>query len=185
MLAQTVAPGGRTALVTSGNIASGVLEGVITGLASDWRLDEPASGTVVVPGVTLFHDAAGGNFVVQRRERDLAFTIYQFPGTYMSVAVDVPAPFRARLRPGWRFTVGLAAEASRSTTTFVRLNLSDRHNKKVLHEVVVVDTGERGAVFDLDGVGSDWSSAWVDLIFSHPRMSEIRVSGLRLGFEEQ
>ena len=70
-------------------------------------------------------------------------------------------------------------------TTFVRLNLNDRHKKKVLHEVVVVNAGERDAVFDLDGVGSDWTSAWVDLIFSHPRMSEIRVAGLRLGFEEQ
>lgn len=171
--------------MASGNGAAGILDAAISGLALDWRLDQPASGTVVVSGMTLFHDADDGNFSIHRRERDLAFTIYQFAGTYMSIAIDVPAAFRTRLRPGWRLTASLAAEATRSTTTFVRLNLSDRHNKKALHEVVVVHTGERDAVFDLDGVGSEWSSAWVDVIFSHPRMNEIRVSGLRLGYEEQ
>ena len=78
----------------------------------------------------------------------------------------------------------LAAEATRPITTFLRLNLDRRQGSKVLHEVVVVETGVRDAVFDLGAARGDWSSAWLDIIFSHPRMTEIRLSGLSLRFEE-
>ena len=169
---------GRTTATTD------VLNRLLADLDDEWRIEDPESGTVIGEGVTTFHDAVQRNFAFRCLDRTLLLTIYQFAGSYLSIAVDLPAAMRTRMRPGWRLTARLDTDATRPVTTFVRLNLNHRQTKRVLHEVVVIDQGTRDVGFDLDAVEPGWTGAWLDIIFSHPRMSEICLRGVSLGFEE-
>lgn len=163
---------------------AGGLEGVLSAPEPGWRTQDPGSGSVIAAGVRIYHDAGLQNVLVSRPATGLLLTVYQFDGSYLSLAVDVPGAVRGRLRPGWRLAAELTASASRPVTTFLRLNLESPSGGQALHEVVVVETGPRTAVFALDAVNNGWSSAWLDIIFSHPRMAEIHVQGLSLNFQE-
>ena len=91
---------------------------------------------------------------------------------------------RSAIRPGRKLVACLGAEASRRLTVFLRLNLRRPDRTDVLHEVLVVHEGARQIRLDLDAAGDGViDGAWLDVIHSYPRMSEIRMNRLDLGFE--
>lgn len=177
---------GRTADRPAGGPTGGarVLDSVLARLEPGWRIDNPKPGSAIADDIRLYHDADARNVAIARIDDGLRLTVYQFRGSYLSLAVGVPGHVRARLRTGWRLIVGLTAEATRPITTFVRLNMGHRQGNGVLHEVLVVAAGARTAAFEPVASQPEWSSAWLDIIFSHPRMTEIDLCGLNLEFEE-
>ena len=145
---------------------------------------QPQPGAALGRGLALHHDAATHLSGIAARDGGLVLTIYQFEGSYLSLAVTLPEAMIGHLRPGRRLKVEIDAQVSRPLTTFLRLNLDASARRQELHEVVVLDTGARSGRFDLDAAGeTPPASAWLDVVFARPRMVEIRLSALRAAFE--
>lgn len=140
------------------------------------RFEHPGSGTELAPGLSLFHDAQSGEYsVTQQSPLAWRFTIYQFDGTYLSLAqsVDDAADFVRHGVCGLDFR--LTANASRPLPAHLRLNLKGAEREEMLYDGFVIDHGPRTAHFDLHGAdlpGLRLHSAWIDVIFSQPQMVE-------------
>ena len=68
----------------------------------------------------------------------------------------------------------------------LRLNLAGAERQDELHEAIVVEGGQSTIRFDLSGIDLetfDLRSAWTDLIFARPAMSEIWISEIDLRVE--
>ena len=54
------------------------------------RSEQPEAGSQICEGLTLYHDASGGLFAWQQTaDRTLKLTIYQFQGSYLSLAIGI------------------------------------------------------------------------------------------------
>ena len=149
-----------------------------------WDLEQPEAGSRIGEGVSLFHDGEAAPITVRERRPGVQISTDHFDGAYLSLAFDLRKEICARLRPGWRLVVSVSAELSRPLTTFLRLNLSYPHDSETLHELVVLDQGERSVVFDLDRLRGVPDVAWLDVLFHHPSNVEIRLADLSVTFDE-
>ncbi|MEM7744514.1 MAG: DUF6478 family protein [Pseudomonadota bacterium] len=143
------------------------------------RVRNPQSGLAMDPQLTIYHDASGGEFAAVIEEGcRVRLVIYQFDGSYLSIAAALTQAQRKLLGPGRLFDVKLEVETTRPLTVFLRLNIQAGEDGQTLYETIVVDSGERAVSFDLDGVRLAFhkiDSLWLDVIFSEPEMTEITV----------
>ena len=154
-----------------------------------WR--EPASNLGIGNGLTLFHDAAAGTFTVSQRPNkarsakrryELFFESYEFDGTYLSFAVDVPGHLQ-RPSGGERVVAAIDMRASRPLKAFLRLNIKGARGSDALYADGEVGTGR--SLFDFDmafatyEMGSE-DNMWLDVIVDRPRMVEFSVEDLTI-----
>ena len=156
---------------------------LLDGLEIDGIVEGPATGSRLGPAATLHHDADAPALGLAMRPGGLRITTYQFAGTYLSLALDLPVQIRDALAPGCRLTVDLDATASRRLTVFLRLNLQGPRGMSVLHELAVLRQGTRRVRFDIPADFEPVDAAWLDIILSHPRMSEAVLSGVHVTVE--
>jgi len=153
------------------------------------RGDNPATGQEICPGFSLHHDGQVSELAWrQTPEYGLLITTDQFSGSYLSLAVALDSDAVARFAPGLGVRARIMADASRPLVMFLRLNLETEVGTDVLHEAMIIEDGEREAVFDLDaaqGSSGRMRSAWLDVIFADPRMVEIRIGGLEVDLVPQ
>ncbi|SDJ69990.1 DUF6478 family protein [Aliiruegeria lutimaris] len=164
-----------------------------------WRIaaDPPgvagvASGTVVGPGVAMFHDCPLQEITFrQLRNRgatDLApfglnMDVFRFEGSFLSLAVDLPREAVAGLTR--RHLIGLHAafRFERPLEIFARLNIRNGPNTDQLVLEIAKGSKERNVEFDLaysELNEKRIESAWLDLIFEAPQMSQIEIRDLTM-----
>lgn len=148
------------------------------------RSVQPSSGSAVCDGLTLYHDAKDGNFFWQQtKNNSLQLTVYQFDGSYLSLAAGMKEDQIAQLRQSGFLHVLMAVRSSRPITAFLRLNAQIDGRTEQMHQTFVIDQGTRSTSFDLDGLPGEFGpieNAWLDLILVDPRMVEIKLSSLTL-----
>lgn len=153
----------------------------------------PQSGSEICPGLRLFHDAGPGAvfswsqtlgaFARPAADPGLRLTVYDFPGSFVSIVAEVPAEAASALGPGRKVGVEIEATPLRPLTCFLRLNLTGDSARETLHETLVLATGTREVDFDLDGLeigAGACRAAWLDIILHAPRMCRIDIARLVL-----
>lgn len=148
------------------------------------RLGNPSSGIEIADGLSIYHDAAGGEFAVIPGDSGCArFVIYQFLGSYLSVAAALATDHRRNLGPGRALMATLSVDSTRALTVFLRLNLQAGDERQTLYETIVVEAGKRVVSFDLDAIRLPFDqigAVWLDVIFSEPEMTEILLRDISL-----
>lgn len=152
------------------------------------RFDTPDGGTEITDRVTLFHDATDGLFTCTvGSEPWIRLTLYQFAGSYLSLAVGLRKSDLRQLRPGIVMAFRLDATASRPLAVFARLNLRSAEQTQTLYETIILHETPHDLRFELDGARvpfSDVSAGWIDLIFSDPSMREIDIRAMAVSFSK-
>ncbi|MEC3861366.1 DUF6478 family protein [Mesobacterium sp. TK19101] len=158
-----------------------------------WRAPMPLPGVAgVVSGarfgeeVALFHDCPLSELTLRQRRNtrgtDLAafglqMDVLRFDGSYLSLAIDLPAAARQGLTREHIVQIDLLAEVEHPLDIFARLNLHQGPNAEQLVQEVVGGVVE----FDLSGSGmsdAPVESAWIDLIFDRPTMNQVVLRDL-------
>ena len=148
------------------------------------RSDQPDSGSLICDGLTLYHDADAGRYSWQQTpDNKLKLTIYQFQGSYISLAIGIDEHAVRAMRHGGFLSVTQNVLSTRPLASFLRLNvqIDGRHEK--MHQTFIVDRGDRTTCFDLDGLPGEFGpidDAWLDLIFADPQMVEIVLTSLSI-----
>ncbi len=158
------------------------------------RADNPASGDPVCAGLKLFHDAdpacsvfSWSQVLRPGRQPSLRLAFFDFSGGFASLVADLSGEAIAAIGPTRRVEVALRLRVSRPLTCFLRLNVLAGDAHEVLHETVVLDTGDRQVAFDLGGVRVPFDrriSAWVDMILHAPRMCQVDIETLRISLRD-
>jgi len=164
-----------------------------------WRLPlAPAGGTgfdrssPLAEGATLYHDCplaeTGWRQVRNSGTRDLApfglvVDVLGFNGSFLSLALDLPAEAAAGLGRDHIFRAEIAGEAERPVLLFLRLNIRNGPNTAQLVTRSALGTG-CAAEFDLTEARFNErrvEKLWLDVIFEAPAMNVITLSDLTLG----
>ena len=158
---------------------------VLTAPMSVQTAMQPDSGSAICDGLALYHDASDGIYFWRQTEKNnLQLTVYQFGGTYLSLAIGMDEDHVIKMRHAGRLSVQIHAICSRAITAFLRLNVQIDGRQEQMHQTLIFHKGERTSNFDLDGLPGEFGpieNAWLDLIFIDPQMVEITLSSLRLG----
>lgn len=148
------------------------------------RSDQPASGSQICDGLTLYHDASDGLFAWQQTaSQAFKLTVYQFHGSYLSLAIGIADGVISDMRRQGYLRVTKDVSASRPIAAFLRLNVLTDGRHQQMHQTLIVDRGQRSTSFDLDGLPGEFGpidNAWLDLIFADPQMVEITLAALAI-----
>ena len=154
-----------------------------------------AGGTVLAPGVKLFHDCPLAEIAIrQERVADagarapyrLAMDVLGFEGSFLSLAIDLPAPGVAGLGPAHIVEVAALLRQERRAEVFARLNVRHGPNTETLVHEFDMSAAPGGAVETSFDLGLEEinprkvTHAWLDLIFEGPAMNAIALSDLTL-----
>lgn len=162
-----------------------------------WRGPLPEPGVVAVDSgaqlgdeVTLFHDCKISELTLRQlrntREADLApfglrMDVFQFDGSYLSLAIDLPAPAVEGLTKAFLVRVECVVEMESPLEIFARLNIKSGPNTEKLVREVPLSSGERHVEFDLAYSKLNEKridKAWLDLIFEGPQMNQVVLRDL-------
>lgn len=148
-----------------------------------------ASGVDLSDAVKLFHDCSQ-RAITARQVRAhgpamqapfaLRLEVYQFEGSFMSVAIDLPETGVRGMSTGQILRVAPRYEVERPLDVYARLNL--RHGPNVAHVVRRMD-GDAPVDLDLAEMDIDdgcVSGGWVDIIFEAPAMNHILIRDVTL-----
>ena len=151
-----------------------------------------ANRTLVGDEVTVFHDCKISELTLRQirntREADLApfalrLDVFQFDGSFLSLALDLPAAACDGLKRRHLIRLDLSVEVEKPLEIFARLNIRHGPNtEQIVRELPVQDLTAT-VEFDLaytklnekrvDGM-------WVDLIFEGPQMNQVTLRDLTL-----
>jgi hypothetical protein len=164
-----------------------------------WRCDlalpgvaRVKSGTRFGAELALFHDSPTG--AVRLRQipnpthgAKAAFCVRldvdDFTGSFLSLAVDLPAAALLDLRQTHVIRVDAALQMDAPTVLFVRLNIKRGVNVEQRVRSVVPEAGVFAAAFDLFDGAADLQQAekaWIDIIFAPPTEAALSVQDLQL-----
>jgi hypothetical protein len=164
-----------------------------------WRLPVEPRGhasamarTALTEGVVLFHDCPLSEIAL-RQERNLrpgdlapfglAIEVFGFAGSFLSLAIDLPAEAADGIGPRHVVRVEAEVEAERPTGILARLNLKQGPNAEQI-AVRIPQTGrESVAEFDLAYAplrDAPVDKLWLDLMIDDPAMNAVRLRDLRL-----
>lgn len=147
----------------------------------------PASGTRLSEDVALFHDCRRAELAARqirnRGAEDLApyglsIDVFGFEGSFLSVAVDLPAAAASGLQRQSIMQVDATLDLERPLEVFARLNVRHGPNTEQLVQELPIDGRAARAEFDLAYTGINErrvEAIWVDLIFEAPRMNRITL----------
>ena len=175
-------------------------------LGSDWAWRPPLwTGPIPVPGLssvpgravidegaTVFHDCRRSELTLRQirntREADLApfalrLDVYQFDGSFLSLALDLPAAACDGLKRRHLIRLDLSVEVEKPLEIFARLNIRHGPNtEQIVRELPVQDLTAM-VEFDLAYTKLNEKrvdSMWVDLIFEGPQMNQVTLRDLTL-----
>lgn len=146
--------------------------------------------TEIGPGLTLHHDCAASEVTLRQiRNRSaadpapfgLTFDVFGFDGSFLSLAVELPAAAVEGLRNRHLMRLDAVIETERPLEIFARLNLKHGPNVEQTVRELPRGGGEVMAEFDLAYMklnGTRVEQIWVDLIFEGPEMNRITLGDL-------
>ncbi|GAA0290213.1 DUF6478 family protein [Rhodovulum strictum] len=152
----------------------------------------PESGTAFGAGMRLFHDCIRPELVLRQIARSgpgdrpphaLRLEVFRFEGSFLSLAIDLPAAAMTGLRRRHLIRLDAAIETERPLGIFARLNIRHGPNTAQLVRAIPPDTPEIELEFDLAVIGLDEDRVgkmWLDLIFEAPQMNCITLHDLLL-----
>jgi hypothetical protein len=159
-----------------------------------WRAPVPPLGwaasageTRLSPDTSLFHDCPLGEVAARQMRGDGApfafgIDVYAFRGSYLSLAITLPAPARENLRRRHVIRLDARFRAERPLAAYARLNI--RRGSTPASVVRELPRGQPSfADFDLAALRTDVSRAeslWLDLIFDAPAANGIVLDDLIL-----
>ncbi|MGD1923520.1 MAG: DUF6478 family protein [Paracoccaceae bacterium] len=146
------------------------------------------SGAELSSGLKLFHDADWHRPGVGKTANSVRIDSAAFDGSYVSLAIDLPADQAARIRVGTELVVTFSAHSDRALPVFLRAHFRNDEGSEVLHDLIVIEAGARSVRFNLDGLRipiDKPTTAWVDLILSDPTGTEVSIDGIRLDVRRQ
>ncbi len=144
----------------------------------------------ISPGMKVFHDCAVSELTFRQirnnREEDLAafglrMDVLGFGGSFLSVAIDLPADAAEGLRKRDILSVHALMSIERPAAVFARLNIKCGPNTSQLVEELPLSTRAVAVDFDLaytDIVENRIEAMWLDLIFDEPAMNLIFINDL-------
>ena len=153
-----------------------------------------AGGTALLPGVTLFHDCPLAEIAL-RQERaagarpgapfQLTMDVLDFQGSFLSLALDLPAEGVAGLGPANVVQLAVDLRQERRAAVFARINVRHGPNTETLVRELDLDSGPgpAEAAFDLGLQEINprrVDHAWLDLIFEDPAMSAVTLRDVTL-----
>lgn len=153
-------------------------------------MSDGASTTKLGKEIKLFHDGTASDLTLHhlgnRREKGFApcglrFDVLDFRGSFLSLAMDLPKGAVNGLKRNHILRVALTVEVSYPLAVFARLNIRHGPNTEQILRAFPMGQIETIAEFDLayaDLHEKRIESAWVDLIFEAPRMTQITLRDL-------
>ncbi len=179
-------------------------EAIVAPHDSDWRWRPEAwCGPLPRPGaasvesgarlgreISLFHDCRISELTLRQlrnnREADLApfglrMDVFRFDGSYLSLAIDLPAVAIEGLSKSHLIRVDCLAEMESPLEIFARLNVQSGPNTEKLVREVPRDSDERHVDFDLAYSRLNEKridKVWLDLIFEGPQMNQVLLRDL-------
>jgi hypothetical protein len=140
---------------------------------------------VVVDGTTIYHDCRRSELTFRQirntREADLApfgfrLDVFRFDGSYLSLAIDLPAEAAQGLRLTHLLQIETLVEIEKPLEIFARLNIKHGPNVEQLVREFPVGAEAVMVEFDLAYTKIDdrrVERIWIDLIFEVPEMNQI------------
>ncbi|MEM6886715.1 MAG: DUF6478 family protein [Pseudomonadota bacterium] len=148
------------------------------------------SGLRLDAGVALFHDCDLHQMSLRQvrnhHPEDLAayglsLDVFEFEGSFLSLAIDMPAAAMLSLRHDHVIRVGTIVEMERLLEIFVRLNIRQGPNTEQMVREVAFEEDEAMVEFDLALSNLNAhriEKAWIDLIFENPQMNAVTLRDL-------
>lgn len=145
----------------------------------------PTTRTQIGDGLTLFHDCPLREMTLRQirntREQDFAvfglnFDIFNFEGSFLSLAIELPQEAIERLSSKHILSVEVDLEVEKPIEMYVRANI--KHGPNIDQVIRELDQSRAPGVaeFDLTEIGIDPESLqkiWLDLIFDSPSMNMV------------
>jgi hypothetical protein len=147
-----------------------------------WAASQPA--TPLSEEVTLYHDCPLGEIAARQLRGDgppfaLAFDVYAFRGSYLSLAIALPERALANLRRRHVLRIDTRFRAERPVTVYARLNLQrGTAPATIVRELPAAPQGAALVDFDLAALRTDLSRTeklWIDLILDAPAANAFRL----------
>ncbi len=135
--------------------------------------------------VRLFHDCLVSELTVRQlrntREKDLApfglsMDVFHFDGSFLSLVIDLPPEAVRGLKRNHLVRLSTVIELEKPLEIFARLNIKHGPNTEQLVRELPLNEDEVMVEFDLAYTKMNEKrveSAWVDLIFENPAMSQV------------
>ncbi|MEP0963184.1 MAG: DUF6478 family protein [Roseobacter sp.] len=140
--------------------------------------------------ITLFHDCPAPDLHLSQQSNKrhnicapsgLRFEIFEFSGSFLSLAIDYPKDAIDGLKRNHILRVAAVIEMAQPLTVFARLNIQHGPNtEQILREFSLEDI-ETSVEFDLayaDLNEKRIEGAWLDLIFEAPKQNRITLRDL-------
>jgi hypothetical protein len=162
-----------------------------------WRGPLPVQGIAAVRnksqlgrGATLYHDCPRTELTLRQvrnlREADLApfglqLDVFEFAGSYLSLAVDLPEEAAQGLTRRHLIRVDCIVEMETPLEIFARLNVKHGPNTEQLVRELPLHEEKVYVEFDLAYTRLNEKrveKVWLDLIFEGPRMNQVTVRDL-------
>ena len=162
-----------------------------------WCLPAPSrgfasvtSGTHLGAEVALFHDCPLLQITIAQvrnlREADLApfglqLDVFRFGGSYLSLALELPAEALAGLGKNHVFRIQTTVEMETPLEIFARLNIKHGPNTEQIVRELPLGTEEVMVEFDLAYTKLNEKRVekmWLDLIFEGPQMNQVTLRDL-------
>ncbi len=150
-----------------------------------------ASGAAIDEAIRLFHDCDRSELTLRQtrngREEDLSpfgleLDVFAFDGSFLSLAVDLPAEAAQNLRRDHIVRVDLDCALERPLEVFLRLNIRHGPNTEQVVRELPRGRAEASTVeFDLAYTRLNERRSermWLDIIFERPQMNRIWLRDL-------
>lgn len=151
------------------------------------------TGQALVPGVSLFHDATAASATIAQTAtpdadapHGLAMDVGAFDGSFLSLALDLPAGGIAGISRRHLLGVSFRLDAPPAAKVFARFNLRHGPNTETLLRELPETreaTGRIPVEFDLAYIEMNErrvTAAWIDVIFQQPAQTGFRIDDLVL-----
>lgn len=112
---------------------------------------------------------------------DLFVETYEFKGSFLSLAIDLPSEAATGLTKNHIFEVEGKLSLDHPMPVFMRLNVKHGSNVEELLQEIPLDANRLYLEFDLgycDLHEARVENVWLDLIFDDPSMNRAKISGL-------
>ena len=147
----------------------------------------PGNGTYLAAGMTLFHDCPLAEIGLRQAAQataapfGLELDVFGFEGTYLSIAVDLPAHCATGLTTDHILQVDTQNRRDPERAILVRLNIQAGPNTVQMLRTLSGE-GETGSVeFDLaySEIGdSPAEKLWLDILFENPAYSRAKIADM-------
>jgi len=166
--------------------------GLWSGPASPPGIAKVATRTAYGDDAKIFHDCGESELTVRQVANTgatnlapfgLRMDVFRFDGSFLSLALDLPAAGVRGLTMDHVVRLEMAVELERPLEIFARLNL--RHGPNTEQIVREIPKGVGGPIMEFDlGLarmnGRPVEAAWLDLIFEGPEMNQIVIRDLTM-----